>query len=121
MPASLPQRLFEITQRLLPGADHDRVYSERPKPLRRAYMQAGIVNALIGDSRKHLHTAASQGRAVNPAGRLAESFARFTCLSLQHHDRARAFSDVAVLRKNATARTKRRINSPLSHEQIWIE
>jgi len=53
-------------------------------------VQSGVVDALVGDPREHLHTALLEQGSANPAGGLGQAVADLRRLALQQPDLAPA-------------------------------
>src|SRR4029078_6984989 len=77
------ERADQIATRLLPRADHDGVDVQRLWLAVDAEMQSGIVDPVVLDPGDHHDAATLEQRAPDPAGRLGQSGADFSSLSLE--------------------------------------
>src|SRR5205085_524764 len=106
----------ELAPRQLPRADHDRVHREHLRIVADLHVQAGVVDALVLDTAKHVHATLLQERAPDPAGGLGKTGTDLRFLALQEPHLAQRAAGMRL--RDAAALPHVAIDAPLRAEGV---
>ncbi len=117
------QAILQLTQRVLPGADHDVVHRQYLwlTGFTDANVQAFIVDLQVLDAIEHLHLLVLQTGAVNPAGGLAQAVADLGFLALQQEYITGRCMGCSLDPGHTAARLEVCVDAPLFPELVAIQ